>query len=124
MLSQYRDDYKLNAFEKALKFQFQTMETPSAAEVAKSSALASLKKLEKVQDDVVPHFLLSARKLLADTLSDSNLKASDDERSDESEEKNQMFSSASVAAFKAPVENLLARCLAAISNKTKLTTHT
>ena len=120
LLSQYRDDYKLNAFEKALKFQFQTLERPSAAEVAKSSALASLKKLEKVQDDVVPHFLLSARKLLADTLSDNNLSVGDDEPSNESEEK----TGASIAAFKAPVENLLARCLAAISNKGKLTTHT
>lgn len=123
MLYSYSDEErKLVSFERTLNFNFKRISAPSADEIARASAWYAAKKLEKVNSAAVNYFLPHAKKMINMLLTNNEIlelpqldDANDiDTISDETSNHEDLDNSA--------VEKLLARCLAAISNKNTIQT--
>jgi len=89
-----RESRRLENFEYDLNFRFSKIGPPSRDEISSACATFAARRLDKVNDDVVPAFLPHAKQILA----------LEQENND-----------------KGNVEELLARCLAAISNRNVIT---
>lgn len=98
------EERKLGLYESKLNFAFKRMGSPSPTDIAEASAVHALKKLKLVQEEVVPYFLPASRNLIANIL--------------EVEEAATGMPSAALSVGQ--MENLLAKCLAAICNKNDL----
>jgi ATP-dependent RNA helicase DDX21 len=112
------EERKLRTFEAVLKFSFHKCGPPSPAEISEASAVYATKKLGLVMPEVVTQFLPHARVLLRSMGSTSSSEESDvpvvsvlvaDEEKD---------SRLPLGAYSlGDVEKLVARCLAAVSNR-------
>lgn len=117
------DTRRLDSFEKILNFKFHRASLPTMSEIAQASAWYAAKKLEKVNMNAIDYFLPHAR-----TLMQSLLQETDDSESGISiphiSDILANYDSNQVRDEVAPeqVEKLLARCLAALSNKNEIET--
>ncbi len=97
------EERKLSTYENALNFKFQRAGPPSPQQISEASAVYATKKLEKVDDDAVEYFIPYAQSLIRDLHDEEEIDAKED----------MVYSSEKV-------EELMARCLAAISNKNSI----
>jgi ATP-dependent RNA helicase DDX21 len=104
------EEYRLRNFEGALKFQFHKAGPPSQQEICDASALYAVKKLRTVTPEVATLFSPHAREMLRD------MQATGDTQSTDVDQEGQEGPTPSAAASDAAV-TLLAKCLAAISNR-------
>ena len=101
------EERKLGSFESSLNFKFRKAGPPSAAQISEACATFASKRLEKVTPDVIRHFLPHARRIMNDVLQTSNDDIDLSENLDD-------------ASNPEVIENLLARCIAAISNRNNI----
>ena len=108
----YKDEErrKLYMFESGLKFKFTHAGPPSAAEVSKACATFASKRLEKVTKKTVKHFLPHAKRIINEVLN------ADEEVTDEGDEVDDTNDEGDSAIM----ERLLAKCIAAISNRQEI----
>lgn len=131
------EERKLSVFENTLKFRFTRTGPPSAQYIVAASAIFAAKKLKLVNSEVVNHFKPHARTMLADLPFWEEAAAQQTEAvdelslldvlpaqviSDREKEKQVRASSHRSENYSAAeVEELVARCLAAISNRNAIT---
>lgn len=92
------EERKLNMFENALKFKFGKVGPPSARQITEACAILATKRLEKIDPTVAKYFTSHARQLVKGIKDDEDALYTVDD-----------------------VEDLLSRCLAAISNRQSIT---
>jgi ATP-dependent RNA helicase DDX21 len=141
------DERKIRNLESELNFKFQRIGAPGPAEIAEASAVIASKKLEKVDNAVTKQFVPHAKRLLhqymktnrisliddeEDIIDDEDFDETDDEsdipntdtdtdmalKEDEEPEQDVIEDVENYSA--AEVEELMARCLAAISNRNSI----
>ena len=106
------EEGKLRMYENALNFKFVKTGPPTVAEISEASAMYASKRLERINADVVKHFVPHARTLIKEAMQDSALShASGGQGGNAAEGMEGMEK----------VEELMARCMAAISNRQKIT---
>ena len=101
------EEYKLRNFENNLNFKFVKSGPPTVAEICEASAEYSRKRLDRVDDDVVKHFLPHARALISAAVhNDGEHDGNDNE---------------AAAPGGGKLEDFIARAVAAICNRQKIT---
>ena len=116
------EERKLSMFERTLNFRFVKAGPPSPSEISEACGLLAAKRLQKVSPDIVRHFYPVARRMIEDK---SYLQ--DPESTAGGEIVSPLLSEAmrEGATTSAPVARdmteLLARCLAAMSNRKSIT---
>lgn len=111
MLYSPSDEGKLRMFENTLNFRFEKSGPPSLAQISEASAQLAAKKISTVSDNTAKHFIPHAKTLLEKIMSEEE-ETTDDENSDNESESN----------VTEKYERLLAKCLAAISNRQSIST--
>ena len=106
------EERKLSVFENALNFRFERTAPPSPVEIAKASAWYAAKKLEKVNDNAVSYFLPHVKSMISGLLTDNHVPKIAD-----LEELSESLVDTDITYTQDQVESLIARCLAALSNK-------
>ena len=101
------EEGKLRMYENNLNFKFIKAGPPTVAEISEASAQYASKRLDLISDDVVKHFVPHARSLIQEAMHADGLGLPALETG--------------VEASPGRVEQLLARCMAAISNRQKIT---
>ena len=96
-------------FENTLNFKFEKSGPPSIAQISEASAQLAAKKISTVSENTAKHFIPHAKSLLEKMMIDDE---ADDENSDDESESN----------VTEKYERLLAKCLAAISNRGSIST--
>lgn len=104
------EEGKLRMYENNLNFKFIKAGPPTVAEISEASAHYASKRLERISDDVVKHFMPHARSLIQEAIHADGLGRPSPEAGQEVAE-----------GGSDRVEQLLARCMAAISNRQKIT---
>lgn len=124
------EERKLSVFENTLKFRFTRTGPPSAQEIVAASAMYAAKKVCLVKPEVVNHFKPHARTMLNDfVLRDPAVDETADGEDDLvdiparviSDREKLRASHLPENYSAADVEELVARCLAAISNRNSIT---
>lgn len=122
------EERKLSVFENTLKFHFTRTGPPSAQEIVAASALFAAKKVRLVKPEVVSFFKAHARTMLSDLArGDAGTEPNEEELlgvparviSDAEKRRTSLYAAENYSAVQ--VEELVARCLAAISNRNKIT---
>lgn len=122
------EERKLSVFENTLKFHFTRTGPPSAQEIAAASAVFAAKKVRLVKPEVVSFFKEHARTMLSDmTHGEEAVQPSEEDLlgvpvrviSDAEKRRTSLHAVENYSAMQ--VEELVARCLAAISNRNQIT---
>lgn len=107
-------DYsRLKQFERALNFQFTHMAAPSVAELSLASSSFAVKQMTLVEDEVIDHFRPYARDLIKKAEAGELFDNVGIEGAIAEKQESSVGSGKNTTA----VENLIARCIAAISNR-------
>lgn len=110
------EERKLRTFESVLKFNFHKCGPPSPQEISEASAVYATKKLGLVKPEVVTQFLPHARVLLRSlgtSSAENDAPVTPVPKADEEKDNSQPVG----AYSQGDVEKLVARCLAAVSNR-------
>eukprot|EP01038_Epipyxis_sp_PR26KG_P009150 gene9150-12341_t len=106
------EERKLYTYERELNFNFKRTGPPSSSEISEASALYASKRITEINPQVVKHFVPHAKGLI------NTLYANNNENDDDSENEN---NNTEFTYTPEQIEDLVARCLAAISNKNTIT---
>ena len=102
------DEGKLRMFENTLNFKFEKSGPPTLSQISEASAQLASKKISMVGENAAKHFVPHAKSLIEKIMNESE---------NETDEDNDTESSVTEK-----YELLLAKCLAAISNRQSITT--
>lgn len=125
MLYSGADEKKLKMFESQLNFRFERIGPPSPQQIIEASAVYAAKRLTTVQENIAKYFVPHARSLLNKPLRQKRHAADDDSNDDEDTDNDMEFQGMvdreGATSYSAEhVEQIVARCLAAISNRNSI----
>lgn len=116
------EERKLSMYERSLQFKFVRAGPPSPFEITKAGAIYASKKLDKVEMDVVRHFLPHARTLMNKGLiGDGGESSTEEILAGESGEQKEVLVVEREVYSADEVEELMARAIAAISGRQTIT---